>query len=245
MTNGQVNRAYPEVAGTIDGVGSRQLILLDAQSGGTSPGYWMPWAPFHKGSFEVTGTFVGTVNMLISNAKDQPFNSYELTIGGTVHTGDIITVVVNSFAFLNGKVTVVYTVLSTDTTLAILTTSLIAAIDAAITAQANMVALGRSVNLAASQIGAVAGTTTTTINVQWTYPFPPLTVTAAVTGAGATTTIASAPFDDGGGFAVTACTVTAPGNVQFDAIGTWIKADISAYSSDTGGITAIVQTSIP
>jgi hypothetical protein len=147
-------------------------------------------------------------------------------------------------AFLQGAINVLYTVTSGDTTLALITTHLMAAINAAINVQRQQVADTMSVNLASSIMAAVTGGSDL-INIQWQFPLPPLSVTVGVSGPSNTVTLAAAAYDDGEGFAVANCTVTAPGNIPIDICGTWMKAAITAYTSDTGGITAIVQTSIP
>ena len=240
MPNGQVLLSNPEFPLSTEGTAVLQLLLLDKEDQ-VSPGYWMPWAPFHKGSFEVTNTFTGTAKLKTSNAAECPPNIIQLTVGGTPHTGDILRVAIDCSSLYLGQLVATYTVINGDT-LDTITAKLITAINAAIALQVNTVNDTQAVNLAASSILVESGGSHL-INIQYGYPLPPLTVTLSVTGPSHTTTLVGAPYDNGDGFDVANCSLTAPGVVQFDACGTWIKAYVSAISD--GEITAIVQGNIP
>jgi hypothetical protein len=252
MPNGQIIRQNPPVPQNDGNNSYSQMLLLDAvqPAGGTDPGIWMPWLPFHKGSLEVTSakdvnstsTMSATITLMCSNAATQPPNAFQITLSSSITTGDVLTVTISCPALPNGQIVTNYTVLSTDTTLAILTASLAAAITAAIkVALQDTWTQDQNINAGNLYVTDVVGSHT--ININWLYPMPPIQVTVAKSG-GASETIAVAPFDDGEGFAVgSSTTVTSIGNVVFDQPAAWIKAKCTSWVS--GALTAIVVGVLP
>lgn len=101
--------------------------------------------------------------------------SETVTVGGTVHTGDVLNVVFTSSALTGSPITVTYTVKSTDTTLALAAAGLAAAINAnAVLAAAGFTAIAPAAVISVYQ--------PTTLSPQATYG-------SSVTGGGATTTL--------------------------------------------------------
>ena len=254
MPNGQILRSSPSNAGdpslnlaanSTDGVASAAFKMLDGVTG-NDPGYWVPWAPFHRGGLQVTATdtFTGNIKIKVSNNELQPFNTVRLTIGGTPKTGDILLAQINCDSFMNGVILAQYTVKAGDN-LAAVTAGLLAAINAAIFAQVQALNDTQQVNLAASIFQAITNSSDT-IDLCWQYPLEPLTVTTAVAGTSPTTTLAGAPYDDGTGFDLTGGSLTSTGFLSFDVCATWIKTYVSGFSTTgTPAITAIIQACIP
>jgi len=103
--------------------------------------------------------------------------------------------------------------------------------------------------VAAPEIVLSTSSSSHTLTIQWRFnvplfpcTIPPFTVTSSVSGA-ATEILTGAAYDDGSGFAVPNCTVTAAGNVNFNQVGTWIKAKVTAYSAGT--LSVVVAACIP
>ena len=254
MPNGQILRSSPSNAGdpslnlaanSTDGVASAAFKMLDGVTG-NDPGYWVPWAPFHRGGLQVTATdtFTGNIKIKVSNDEFQPFNTVRLTLGGTAKAGDILLAQINCDSFMNGAILAQYT-LAVGDDLTAATTGLLNAINAAILQQVQTLNDTQQVNLAASIFQAISNASHT-IDLCWQYPLEPITVTTAVAGTSPTTTLAGAPYDDGNGFDLASGTLTAPGFLSFDVCASWIKTYVSGFStSGTPKITAIIQACIP
>lgn len=244
VPNGEILRQNIGNPSQAQGVAESQILLLDDVAA-NDPGIWVPWSPFRNGSIEVsksTGTaMVATISLMVSNAKLQPANSWQLTLGGTVTTGDVITVNINDGNFINGCIQAVYTVLVSDTTLDLVTTGLAAAINAAIAT-----AIGKSnylsFNLSPSLVYIASDSAAHTININWRSPLGSLTVSRTLS-AGASETLAIAAYDYGEGQIVPGCALTALGIVAFDHPATWMKAKCTGYSA--GVLSAIVQGNLP
>lgn len=242
MPNGQILKSSRDNFSDIskqNGVAFAQYLLLDDVQA-VDVGQWMPWAPFHKGSFELTsiGSFVGTAKLLASNAAVMPGNGVTLTVAGSETTGDTLTVAISHPFF--GTITAHYVVKNTDTTATLVATGLTAAINAAIRA---VVAASINDYIDTSSAGEVsASSLNAVITILANWPITGFVVTTSLS-VGATETLTQAQYDSGAGFLVPSCSVTAVGNVIFDQPAMWIKAAVSAYTS--GGITGIVAACLP
>lgn len=246
MPNGDVLRQQPGSA-QVDleratPVVSRQIKLLDAP-GAADVGWWTPWAPLHTASVELSGTFSATCQVLLSNAASMPSNGYTITVTGSETTGDTITVNILGPQFQNGALTTVYKVQSGDTTNNLLAASLAAAIQAAIKA-ADSIANEQSLGSPAMLAGAIkVSVSTNVVTIATQQPMPWFNVTTSLSG-GATESLAVAQYDDGSGQTVTGLSaLSSAGLTQFNAVGSWIKGKVSAYTS--GNPTLIVTAVSP
>lgn len=239
MPDGQLLSGYPDQGQHPNAGAWQQILLLDGPSA-LDVGWWVPWAPYSKGSLDVSGTFSGTVEALVSNAATMPANGYTITIAGTVHENDVIGCTVAYSGSVGGGVHAAYTVLSGDNADNV-ATGLAAAISAALEAQPvipdTYAQTTQNASIGADSIQVIIPSgALNTIQVLTQEPYQSLTVVTNVTGAGATTTAAVTQYDDGSGFEFV--TTTTAGNTVINQPGAWIKGKVSSYSS--GSPTAIL-----
>lgn len=242
MPNGDIIRQYPESGNnpaTSGGIAWRQILCLDAAAANT-PGWWVPWYPFRNGSIQLSqagGTPAGTVSLYTSNAAQMPANGYNITVGGTPHTGDVCTINVNGGGFIySGS----YAVVGGDTTTTI-ATKLVAALQAALNnAEQPQYPQFGAINASLITVSNGGANPTAVVTVLTTAPQLYFDLTSSVSGASATTTLTNASLDTTAAGALVAPTLTAPGSVQFMNVGTWIKANLTGYSGP-GSITAVCQ----
>jgi len=241
VPNGEIFTTNIEKANQASGVASAQIRLLDS-AGANTPGIWVPWSPFHKGSLDISsvGSMVGTVSLMASNAPQMPYNSFRLTVGGSATEDDVITVNINCGALTGGVITTTYTVGSGED-LDSITENLALAIRAAI-----QVALNNSntinFNVTPSMLVVEYDDTGHTININWNHIDTPLDVVRTLSG-GASVTVSVAAYDYGVGSAIPGCVATATGIIPFDCPATWLRAKVAGWSS--GDITAMLQGNIP
>lgn len=243
MPNGQTFGRLPsELSRDFPGCGSAQLLLLDGLTA-NSKGQWSQWAPYHKGSLEVSNapgaaSMVGTVTLYGSNSIQQPSNGFTVTIGGTPAVGNTIQLKFHGAGFLNGELVVNYTVPAGSPTTSTVAAGLATAINAALAQAA--IQYTNNLDYQDSALLYAATPASNVINIDWNAPLPPTTLTASATGGGATATIGE--YDDGSGFSIVTAQ-TAVGLTVFDVPCQWIKAVLSGYSA--GNLTAIVNAVFP
>lgn len=189
-------------------------------------GVWVPARFAKQASIEIEGTFsVLSLQLIGSNALNSPPNLYTLTIGGTVTTGDAVTMAFANPNLAAGSESVSYTTIGGDTTATIAT-----ALAAAINADAKLQALGIVATVSASVVtvsypsegpsGQEGGSPT--------EPPPQNTtiITATVGGSATeTVTIANASVGASVGAAITAKGVTAIATMTG-----WIKAVVNTFT---------------
>lgn len=235
--NGDVLARYPEAPQQAGN--SVQLLLLDTV-GAVDVGWWVPWAPFRNGSWEVTGITSATAKLWTSNAASMPGNGYTVTVGGSATLNDHVSITIHSPQLLNGYCIGTYVVQGGDS-VNVIAAGLEAALTAALLVQQQQLANSEATAIAASEIVVSVNSAVITIitnNPSVRY----FTVTTNVTGA-ASETLTKAQYDSGLGFNPTGGSVTSNANVPFSVPATWIKSSCSAFSS--GAVTAIVQGAIP
>lgn len=248
MPNGQILVGGQVVASSIielmrsAGNISAEFLLLDGITA-ADKGIWVPFSPFRNGTFEVTdgGAMSGTIVLKGSNAPVQPPNGWTVTVAGTPAAGDVLTLTITCPLLFNGNATASYTVQAGDSTTTI-ATGLAAAMNAAATVAptgANATLGQQKSNLQYGQeISNVAGcfnvtSSSAVISVLWqSFLNAPVSLQKALS-AGATETLTIAQYDDGEGFEIASCSLTAPGQVVFNEPCQWIKAYTSAYTSGT------------
>lgn len=158
--------------------------LLDSVAAAPFEGLWVPTRYAKQGSCDVLGTFSALdVELYISNGDGDPGNQWVATIGGTVTTGDTLTLTFKGPYFPTGSHTVSYTTVGGNTT-----TTIAAALAAAIVGDSTLAALG----ISASNSSAVMTITwpsmpPTAAAGSFTSPSSPvvgnlLTVSASVSG---------------------------------------------------------------
>lgn len=112
-------------------------------------GPWLPCRLFKQMGFTAEGTLTGlTATIWFSNALNCPLNGYTVTIGGTITSGDVVSLTVASS--VAGNVTVSHTVASGDTV-----GTIAAALATALNANAALTAAGYQ----AAQTGALIALT--------------------------------------------------------------------------------------
>jgi len=118
-------------------------------------GIWVPVEFLKNFSVELSGTFSGaSVQLYASNQGVEPGNSITITIGGTVATGDVLTI--NFVSPIVGTVPVTYTTVAGDTA-----TTIAAAFAAAINA------LATNPNAAFQGLGVSASSSAGVITIDW------------------------------------------------------------------------------
>lgn len=206
--------------------------LLDSVTAAPAEGIWLPAQFLKNMSVEVTGSGSGqSVQLYGSNALAEPGNQQTITIGGTVATGDVLTLAFKSA--VAGTINVNYTTVGGDTTSTIAT-----ALAAAINANATLATdLGVSASAASAVItvswpsetpAAAADNVPAGFNSSVTQPLPAnfLSVTGSTTGS-EIFTIANGSTGTAVGSAITANGVTQfAGNAL-----RWIKARLTALTS--------------
>jgi len=244
MPNGHILSQYPPVPEQATSFGYKQLLLLDAITA-NDVGIWVPFAPFSKGSFEVTApsTFTGTVALYASNAAYMPPNALQIAVGGTKTTGDVLTVSIACGDLMGGAITASYTVLAGDT-LATIAAGLTTALQTAIKSASIVFANPNPPLVDAAYIEVTnPSAPSDNILVQWQFPLAPITINNSLS-TGATETLTVTQIDDGEGFLVPNCSLTATGNVVFSQPCRWMKAKCTGYSGVVP-ITAIVVATLP
>ncbi len=239
MPNGQILQQFPEVPG--QAIPNTKLLLLDGVTA-ISVGSWMPWSPFSKGSLEVSNApgapgMNATVKLWFSNAVLMPANGFMIEVAGTINPGDVGTVKINSYDFLNGVVEAQYTVQDGDDAPAV-AAGLVTALKAAIQAASQVLA---NPEYGANRAGVLqVSSETDDVTVKWQEVLEPVSVNTNVTGA---LTLTVTEYDSGEGFELTSCARTSPGMVQFQQDGSWIKSSCPTYTA--GDLSAIVQATAP
>jgi hypothetical protein len=85
--------------------------LIDTIGAAPFEGLWTPTMWSKQASIEVNGIFsVGTIDVYGTNSPNFPQNTYTITVGGTVNTGDIVSGTVTNPNLPGGQATVSYTI---------------------------------------------------------------------------------------------------------------------------------------
>jgi hypothetical protein len=259
MPNGDLVLGWPEVPSKANGIAYRQQKLLDAVTA-NDVGLWVPWYPFHKGSFEVdasSGTLTGTVALKFSNSAEMPANGFTVTVGGSVTTGDKMTVTLTSPEFSQGIITASYTAVAgdtVDTVAAGLAAALVAAISAELTSPivppyepSDSIIQGTVTpeqQAAAGAIKVTNASSTAVIVIAWYTPIYTPALKSSVS-AGATETLTDAQYDDGSGYTPAGCSVTSASLTTFDVPAMWIKSPLSGYNSSSDAVSCILYGVLP
>lgn len=227
------------------GVVSGQILLLDEVEADTV-GWWVPWRPFHRGSFQETGIDgtdqTGVVKLLASNDKVMPANGFIVTVGGSVAADDLVKITLNCDGLYQGVAIAQYTAELGDTVDDV-AAGLAAAMIAELLSQTKSGMVPQEVNQTAAffQVS-VDSDEITIISAQ-----PMQLFDLALTEDGSITLDAT-EYDSLAGFEIPGATLTdQEGLVSFDQTATWIKATLSSFSPDSPvvPVSVIVQTSVP
>jgi hypothetical protein len=213
---------------------SVQATLLQAVSVAPYEGLWVPFEWVRQATVEVlAGATTPSIDIYATN-QDNPSNSYILTVGGTITTNDVITLVFapgNSAPF-----NVAYTVVAGDTT----TTILAGHIAAAINANASAQALGIAATSNAAVITVTWPSTAPSVGVaEFQQPSSPPqanTLLITYTAGGNTETIARTQSTTDG-TNLTASHLTGAGLVTLTPFPVrWVKARLTALAGGTATV---------
>lgn len=215
-----------------------QIQLLDGATA-LNVGWWVPFRPLTKGSFQVKGVTTAVVGLYASNNQVMPANGFVVTVGGSATINNIVSISIEDPNLLNGVAKGSYTVQGGDST-AVIAAALATALAATLVTQrkAASSSMGDR-NTAGFYQVSVSGSAVT---VKSSEPGAVFTVLNAVT-VGGTETLTTTQYDSAEGFLVGAIQFTnANGILPFEQCSTWVKAAVTTFTSGT--ISAIVQASI-
>lgn len=216
---------------SVQGPTSISAVLLDNIAAVPYEGIWVPWLFTKQGSLELSGTISTLSCQLYGSNSLSPLNSYQITVGGTLTIGDVLSAV---FTTPSGTVTAVYTTAAGNTT-----TNMAAGLAAFINTSMSFAALG----FTASSAGAV-------LTVFWPSVAPPpvvpyttsstataqvVTVATSVVGSATETMTVAA----GVGGSALGSAITALGMTQFTYTARWLKIRLTTLTG--GSVTAIAQ----
>jgi hypothetical protein len=204
--------------------------LLDTVGAAPYEGIWVPIGFAKAGSFEVTdgGTVTGLAAQIWVTNQSAPTNTYILTLGGSITTGDVINLNVTSGvapAFV-----VPYTVVSGDTTNTILAGNIAAAVNASAAARSvGLTAVGGAGIITLNWPSVAPGTPSPAEFDQPSSPGPQNTLAVAYLKGGNTETITVTLGSDGQEVAtLTAPGLSTPPTVPFP-VG-WVKARLATLT---------------
>lgn len=231
------NPAVAFVAGKFGSPFDIGLQLLDNASVAPTEGLWLPARFAKTGSIELAGSMsTVSVSLLGTNQLADPLNQMALTVGGTITTGDIVTIKATNTNLPGGSASVAYTVVGGDTT-----TTIGAALSALMNASLGMTAIGVTAQAAAGVITAsfpsiFANDGTNGSNyATGAGPANITTFTASVSGA-ATETVTVAGVTTIGSAVGSA--ITALGLTQITVLPRWIRARLTTLTGTAAFINA-------
>lgn len=191
-------------------------------------GVWVPWSFARVATVELEAGAVGGAVTVFGSNQDNPTNTYTLTVGGSVTTGDVIAL---AFKTTSGTITPSYTTIGGDTDATIAT-----ALAAAINANPALALLG----IQASVASAVVTVTWPSVSPQAPTPAefqspssppPQNTLSVGYTKGGNSETITVATGTDGLSITTALATAT-PGPLALSPLPVrWVKARVTALSS--------------
>lgn len=217
-----------------NGVFSQNSLLIDAISAAPYEGLWVSAQFLKNACIETEGTFGSMSFQLYGTNLDSvgAVNQYTATIGGSVTTGDVVTLKILSGNIHAGSESVSYTTVGGDTT-----TTIATALAAAINADTVLNSIGVQATSAAAVITITFPSAVSNINATPSSPFLQNQITISSTVSGSATETVTVAVGSNGiaiGSAITSKSLT-----NISPIPKYIKARLTAVSG--GNATVALQ----